>query len=56
MEDLVKVVRCKDCMDFDRNDESGGYCHYWDDPLTLTPNYVHNDDYCSRGKLRENEK
>jgi hypothetical protein len=45
----VEVIRCKDCMHFERKSELHGYCSYWDFRQGKAPNIVENNDYCSNG-------
>ena len=48
-ENLVEVVRCKDCIAYiPFKDEKGGVC-------TMHRGYEHTfpDDYCNRGERRE---
>lgn len=44
--DVVEVVRCKDCDNFE--DIICGWCRYFEKPITL-------NDYCSRGEKRDSE-
>lgn len=53
MEDIVKVVKCKDCIHFERKSQCHGYCYYWDYEQGMSPNTVENDDYCSNGEIKD---
>lgn len=50
--DVVQVVRCKDCKNFDSRN---WYCYYWDYEPGSSPNRVDDDDFCSHGE-RKDEK
>lgn len=49
--DVVKVVRCKDCKHLVRNE---GVCKVLSNNYE-PPVYVYDDDFCSRGKRRDDE-
>lgn len=47
--DVLPVVRCKDCKHFDENNAC--YCHSADE--NGTPIFVRDHDFCSYGERRE---
>ena len=53
-DDVVEVVRCKDC-EFWNKDENilGGICDEWSDFEDSIISYTKPDDYCSRGERKE---
>lgn len=65
--DAVPVVRCRDCIEFEEigkypmgmpeypGGESFGYCYYWDYEQGMSPNEVDGNDFCSYGRIREDE-
>ena len=50
--DVVQVVRCKDCKNFDSRN---WYCYYWDYEPGSSPNRVDDDDFCSHGERKEED-
>ena len=56
-EELVEVVRCKDCANFERKFPGYGYCYHWDYEQGMSPNEVEDNDFCSYGERRtDNER
>ena len=51
-EDVVEVVRCKDCVHYDERGREYGYCYHWDYEQGMSPNCVDADDFCSYGEKR----
>lgn len=54
--DLVVVVRCKDCVNFEaraKSDGEYGYCWHWDFEQGMSPNEVFANDFCSYGERKE---
>ena len=51
-DDLVRVVRCKDCMWHE--DDECLYEHYFDEYDSVGNNIpMHDEDFCSRGERRD---
>ena len=50
--DVVEVVRCKDCANFEREFPGYGYCYHWDYEQGMSPNEVEYNDFCSYGERR----
>ena len=61
------VVRCRDCASFEeigkyptnmpepRGGTSFGYCYHWEYEQGMSPNEVDGNDFCSYGRIREDE-
>lgn len=61
--DAVPVVRCRDCTSFEETGKyptnNGGtpfgYCYHWQYEQGMSPNEVDGNDFCSYGRIREDE-
>ena len=65
--DAVPVVRCRDCASFELKGKypAGmpeypegmpyGYCYHWEYEQGMSPNEVDGNDFCSYGRIREDE-
>lgn len=61
--DAVPVVRCRDCIEFEEigkypTNKGGtpfGYCYHWQYEQGMSPNEVDGNDFCSYGRIREDE-
>lgn len=53
--DAVEVVRCKDCVSYEEQCPSFGYCYHWDYEQGMSPNQVDGDDFCSYGERKDND-
>lgn len=61
--DATPVVRCRDCTSFDEigkypTNNGGtpfGYCYHWQYEQGMSPNEVDGNDFCSYGRIREDE-
>lgn len=61
--DAVPVVRCRDCIAFEEigkhpTNKGGtpfGYCYHWQYEQGMSPNEVDGNDFCSYGRIREDE-
>ena len=56
--DAVPVVRCRECISFEKIGELPdgmpfGYCYHWDYEQGMSPNQVDGNDFCSYGKRRK---
>ncbi len=50
--DVVEVVRCRDCKSSFVDDKGRRWC----ENLSVEPELVKNDDYCSYGERKEEQK
>lgn len=50
MVDAVEVVRCKDCIYYEKGKDYQPYCNCFDGGIS---DYPQEDDFCSYGKRRE---
>jgi hypothetical protein len=50
-EDVVEVVRCKDCKYWENGKDYEPYCNHFDSTLSDTTE----NDFCSYGKRKEQE-
>lgn len=67
MKSMVPVVRCRDCASFELKGKypAGmpeypegmpyGYCYHWEYEQGMSPNEVDGNDFCSYGRIREDE-
>lgn len=53
----ISVVQCKDCVNSEEIHDCPGsyYCWHWNYEEGESPNWVDSNDFCSRGKHREED-